>query len=493
MEINFGLNVAELKLGKQVAVKWESARLINGHVILLGDSGSGKTYQLRKLISEMRESSRVPVRFHVFGVHGGEDISVPDTSTVMFSESTDFGFNPLEINPDRNFGGVRKRIQGFISAINRTSIKLGPKQEAVLRHILTDLYEANGFKLDDPESWICKNETSGTVSGKEGRIYLDVPFEEKERAKNAGAQWDSEVKAWYVKEDQYGGPLLRWSPKPFGKHFPTLLDAVRFSKQRLKAMFFGANQATMSSLEAFTKASRAYKAKQISVMKCGENAPDADKLAKALDMARDRAIETYTEYVNAVPSGRELDDLIKYDSVDVMKSVVNRLENLNATGIFRNTPPPFDPKASVWCYDIKALNEDEKKLFVTFRLEAIFANAIQRGVQDNIVEVINLDEAHLFTGDEPENILNKFVKEARKFGVAVILASQAPTHFPDDLISGVGTKILLGIDKFFWPMAIRKLGVNEEALKFIIPKKRMVVQMKVAGKLQSNCQWVDLG
>lgn len=490
MRIEFGSNVSQSKqAGRPVAAEWDSQKTINPHIIMLGDSGTGKTHNLRRFIRGMMASSDRPVRFHLFDVHG--DIDVPGASTVMFSESTDFGFNPLEVNPDPNFGGVRKRIQSFIAAINRTSRKLGHKQEAVLRYLLTDLYVANGFKPEEPVTWSVRDEPppAGIVAG---RVYLDVPFEEKDRAKAAGAQWDTDVRCWYVQEDQHCGPLLRWAPKKFGKHHPTMLDAVRFSSQRLKAMFLGTSQVAVRYLEDVNRASRSLRAKEMVAMRRGEDAPDAEKLQRDVDNARSKAIEAYTEYVNAVRSGRELDDVIKYDSVEVLKSVVDRLENLNAIGIFRNTPPPFDLRAPVWRYDITALSEDEKKLFVTFRLEAIFARAIQRGVQSDVVEVVVLDEAHLFVSDDPDHILNKLVKEARKFGVAVVLASQAPTHFSDDLISGVATKVLLGLDKFYWDLARRKLGLDEGSLRFIVPKRRMVVQMKVAGELQSNSIWVNL-
>lgn len=123
----------------------------------------------------------------------------------------------------------------------------------------------------------------------------------------------------------------------------------------------------------------------------------------------------------------ELTDIIKYDSREVMKSVVERLENLNAIGIFKDLPPPFDPNLNIWRYDIKALSMDEKKLFVSFVLESIFYHAMQRGLQEDIVEVIVLDEAHNFLSDYLENITNVIAKEARKFGLAMFCASQSPT------------------------------------------------------------------
>src|SRR3546814_9934988 len=92
------------------------------------------------MISEMRQTNEGrPLRFHVFDVHG--DIEIEDASSVMFSEQTQYGMNPLRVNPDPHFGGVRKKVQGFISTMNRVSGALGTKQEACLRNILYDSYE----------------------------------------------------------------------------------------------------------------------------------------------------------------------------------------------------------------------------------------------------------------------------------------------------------------------------------------------------------------
>lgn len=42
------------------------------------------------------------------------------------------------------------------------------------------------------------------------RIYLKVPFIEKETAKNLGARWDSEKKSWFIPEGMTEAPFQRW-------------------------------------------------------------------------------------------------------------------------------------------------------------------------------------------------------------------------------------------------------------------------------------------
>jgi hypothetical protein len=52
--------------------------------------------------------------------------------------------------------------------------------------------------------------------------YLMVPFEEKEEAKRLGAQWDSEVKRWYIPDTRDTAQFEQWIPKsPPKRQYPT--------------------------------------------------------------------------------------------------------------------------------------------------------------------------------------------------------------------------------------------------------------------------------
>src|SRR5690606_14498945 len=121
MKITFGIKVGDEARGGQTPLIWDSSQTINPHAIVLGDSGVGKSYTLRNMAHDIAQDGRT--RVHIIDVAG--DLGVAGASSVKFSESTDFGFNPLEINPDPDFGGVRKRIQSFLAAINRSQHKLG--------------------------------------------------------------------------------------------------------------------------------------------------------------------------------------------------------------------------------------------------------------------------------------------------------------------------------------------------------------------------------
>lgn len=100
-------------------------------------------------------------RVYVFDVHGdiGENIGKSNISTVDFSETAGNGINILEISPNRQYGGPRKRINEVIKTINKTGTKLGPRQIASLSRYLKSLYASKGIKMKDPSTWNRKSPT----------------------------------------------------------------------------------------------------------------------------------------------------------------------------------------------------------------------------------------------------------------------------------------------------------------------------------------------
>lgn len=493
MQVQFGIDAGAKRRNEILPVMWDSQRLANAHTLITGMSGAGKTHLLRGMIrSCLRTNSDRPVRIHVFDVHG--DIEIEGASSVLFSEQTEYGLNPLRVNPDPHFGGLRKRVQGFIGTMNKVMTKLGGKQEAALRNILYDVYAMHGFSPDDSATWrIDESNNHLFTHSSANRLYLDIPKSEKDLAKQvAEVMWDGRegIYCWWIDPANYHGAITRWKPKTMGRTHPSIMDALRHARRVLEMSFLGADEEAITHLEIFNRRTRQYQNKVLERMRRGgvEGAED-EKAQEDLDKAAVKAIESFTKYVESIKTGRELADVMKYDSTDVLKSVVDRLENLNAIGVFKSTPPPFDPSAPVWRYDLRALSLTERKLFVLFRLEELFAQALERGEQSEVTEIVILDEAHLFVDDDPENILNTIAKESRKFGMGLVCASQSPTHFPEDFISSVATKVILGIDESYWRSAATKMNVPEEAIRWVRLQQSMLVQLKEKGQAKNDWRW----
>lgn len=49
------------------------------------------------------------------------------------------------------------------------------------------------------------------------RFMLDVPFPEKDRAKELGARWDPDFKRWFVPAGRDLVPFAKWFPKENGR------------------------------------------------------------------------------------------------------------------------------------------------------------------------------------------------------------------------------------------------------------------------------------
>ncbi|MFD2274710.1 helicase HerA domain-containing protein [Undibacterium arcticum] len=90
MQINLGSNANDARNGRDVPVTWDSRRTISSHGLVLGDTGTGKSTMLRKIISQACATSAGRLRVHVIDPHG--DMGIDGASSVKF-----FGINGLWI------------------------------------------------------------------------------------------------------------------------------------------------------------------------------------------------------------------------------------------------------------------------------------------------------------------------------------------------------------------------------------------------------------
>ena len=408
--------------------------LVNNHMMIVGGSGSGKTYNLRKIIRELVKDPKNTI--HVIDVHGDIDIGDDVTDTIKFSETSPNGLQPLALSADLDYGGVRKKIRSFISMLNRTTRALGSKQEPVLMNLMQDLYAANGFYADTPASWDIKTDIR----------------------KNANPR--------------------------FPKKFPTISDLKKFTEYKYKQMYIGTNSKTIAKLEQFNKKMKTLQ----NGFKKQTKGEDVE-----LEQLKEETKALFGEYLDSIENGVELDELIKYDSKEVVRSIYEKLEVLESTGLFKDKFPEFDKTKSVKRYDIKSLSKDEQKMVVDVLLENIFLECKQTGIKDEANTYIIIDEAHMFISNEDTHIMNILAKEARKFGIGQVLASQSFTHFSDDIIQSTATKIILGIDEMFRAGSAKKLDVDVKRFGYIIPHKTAMIQLKNKNASDNRFWDVELG
>jgi len=490
MQIDFGL-----KLPSTDALVWDPSALINPHLIVAGDTGSGKTANLRHWCEQLARQGRASglERVHVFDSHG--DIDVP-ASNVRFSQASEWGYNPLEMDPDRDFGGPRRAVANFIGLLQRSSRRLGPIQESVLRTLLYEAFEWRGFRLDDPSSWrIDVHEARGRRPQHlpEGRVYLDIAHSEKDIAKGVAREeglslrFDTEARCWWT--DTHAGGLLRWPEMSWGKRMPTVHDVLSIARLKLRQLFIGTDQKGLLALENVCRAQAALVRKIKDTHR--RSAEENEELLQAeRDRAAEKAMNATKAFIEKIATGTEIDELIKYESADTLKSIIDRLENLVATGICRSVSPPFDEDALIWRYDLRAYGDDERRIMVEHRLERMLQEAIARGQTSRLRTIVVIDEAPKFLSEESDHVVTKAINEARKFGLGLFLLAQSPTQFPEQVLAGVGCKVILGLDPMYHRMAASRLALDMAYIQRIRPYELALVNMKRRGQVP---EWLPLG
>jgi hypothetical protein len=419
----FGVDDRAWRAGQAVVPAiMDTAQLINGHMLIAGMSGTGKSYQVMRYLDS---AHRQGVEVDVFDVH--EELhEVSGAVACKFSEATQLGYNPLVPSLDPHSGGIRRQIEAVVDVINRTSRKLGPRQESALKHLLSEVYTLRGMYPDNPASW-------------DKRLITESEFDEIIERRDYQA----------LRQCQ---PILR--------------DVISYAERKLKALTFGSDSRAVSALERVEKTT----AKIHSLRSRRGKAVTEEELArleKQLEEEKASAIEAYAEYVGAMETGREYSEASRYTNAETIKSLLERLQELQDGGIFRSNPPEWRLNAAqgtLRVHQIGSLRDDERKLLFYMRCEAILRRSMDAGKTDRLRHVIFADEGHLYYSEDAENPINRIAKEGRKFGLAMVIGSQSPTHFSEDFLTNCGTIVLCGINSTYWEMATRKLRCDREVL-----------------------------
>jgi hypothetical protein len=435
----FGIEDGPWRNARQVVPSvLDTSELINGHMLLAGMSGTGKSYQLLRYIDSAQRNG---IEVDVFDVHEELD-QIPGCVARKFSEATMLGFNPLVPSLDPHSGGIRRQIEAVVDLINRTSRKLGPRQESALRHLLSEVYGLRGMYADNPASW-------------DRRIITEAEF-------------DDLVQRRDYQELRRCQPLLR--------------DVLSYAERKLKAITLGADSRSISALERVEKTTAKLHTLRT---KRGKAVTDEEvaRIEQQWSDEKANAIEAYSEYINGMETGREYADLARYSNVETLKSLMERLQDLQDSGIFRSNPPDWEG-ATVRVHQLASLRDDERRLLFFMRCEAILRRAMDAGRTDRLRHVIVADEGHLYYDQDPDNYIARISKEGRKFGLGLVIGSQSPTHFADDFLTNCAAVVLCGLHSSFWDGATRKLRCEREVLASTRAREVVAIKYQRLGETE---------
>jgi len=440
MKHYLGLNEYALRQKREEwGVTYEPERLINSHLMLLGMSGVGKSFQSKLLIGGAASGG---VEVDVFDCHD-ELQSIPNASSIKYSQATAYGYNPLVLSTDPDSGGVNRQVEFLVGLVKQTTKQFGSKQEAVLRNLLVDVYMARGIWPDNPRSW-----HKQCITEREHQALIDAK---------------------------------RWSE--LRNYYPTMVDLMSFARRKAMALLIGGDNKCVTAFEALTKLKSRLNSLNSKWAKAHDDS-EIEKIQNQIGETKQKAIETYAAFLEAMETGREVDDVFKYDSVDVLTSVMQRLDILAAAGIFRSNAPDFGG-ARLRVHQIKSLSDDQQTMFVKLRLREIFEEVKRLGPTPTGTElrrVCFIDEAPRYMVNDKDDIINVIARESRKFGLGLWCAGQEPTRFPESFVSNCGCTMLLGIHSMFWKGAISNLRITEDGLRYIKPKEVISVKLQKEGQ-----------
>ena len=428
-----------IQMGLDTPIFYEPHALINAHMLVSGMSGTGKSFQMMGFLSSAIEAG---IEIDVFDAHD-EFENLPGAAVAVFSQATGYGYNPLVLDTNPHTGGVNSQVDFFVRLIKNVTPHFGVKQEAALRNLLIDTYAVHGIFQERPQSWhkhsiLESQRQEFIVRGELGELY---------------------------------------------ECYPTMEALKDFAKSKLLALSIGLDNKCVTTFEVLHKLRK----RLVVLQKSYERALSKELMQdfeSKIENQQCKCVDAYTEFISSPESGQEAEDILKYDSVDVLRSVLQRITLLSATGILNANEPPFG-NSMVRVHQMKSICNEQQILYVKLRLQAIFERWKKKGTVLQASpprHIVFLEEAHNYFTEDAGDIVNIIAKEGRKFGLGLWCASQQPTVFPESFLTNCGSTLLLGIHTAFWRRAVTMFRISEKTLRGVKPKEVMVVKF-----LQDGC------
>jgi type IV secretory pathway VirB4 component len=153
-----------------MGVYWNPERLPNGHVVVIGASGSGKTQTLKALAYELHRTYP-KLRIVIIDFHGDQELT--GERCFPLHMSSPWGINPLVVNLDPEGGGPNLQAIA-VTATLKKNLQLGPNQEGLLLEILQECYRKQDILQASRETW-----------ANEPPDFSDLQYELKQRSDHA--------------------------------------------------------------------------------------------------------------------------------------------------------------------------------------------------------------------------------------------------------------------------------------------------------------------
>lgn len=420
----------------------DKKELENSHLLFSGGSGSGKTYNLKRVMSELAKKQKVLV---VIDYHG--DLKTVGENLIKFSYANDtHAINPFELELDVEQGGVKTQAEVVLRILGTyffTKGRITKKQENLLEEIILDTYATKGIIQDDISTW---NKPVPTMKDL-GKVfeYIMRRAEGKVEADEAD---DAEE---------------------------NVLMSIKSSLNAIKKIVtdFKAIKGTPLQTEMI---------EHLKVLK-----------EKTDGIIMDEVELEKGEISNMDFSKIKIDYYLQQGNIKSFMNLYNYVYKVANINFFGSNLPKL--KRGINRIDLSAFTSIGKpliaKLISELLMQKFFRSAMVRGEYKfskqyipgtKFDRVIVIDESKIAMPSGVEkndhfNIINRIVTESRKFGLAIILASQRIDHYSDEMLSNISTKIILGAKAIDYNRISKAIGIKQNIIQnaFSIRDKRVAI------------------
>ncbi|YAF99282.1 MAG: ATP-binding protein (plasmid) [Nodularia sp. CChRGM 3473] len=190
---------------------WNPTNLPNGHVAIIGTSGSGKTQTLKAIALELPKLFP-ELHLIIIDYHGDQDL--PNEICYALDMESPNGINPLVIDLDTKGGGPALQAIA-VAATLRKALTMGVNQEGLVIEILVGCYKRLGIIQEDPKTWTIEPPTFADLRDEMNSRIEDGCKESQKLALKMAATFEYGI--FTKPQSSLNSPIIRFDLSALGK------------------------------------------------------------------------------------------------------------------------------------------------------------------------------------------------------------------------------------------------------------------------------------
>ncbi len=393
-------------------IVWDYRKEQNPHLMVIGKSGSGKTYLLRKILNHFAMNEKGRINVFVIDFHG--DLEIEECQTIEYNknDASSSGIGVFEFDYYSKAGGIYNRVDELVKIFENSFFpQMSPLRKALLKKLLLDVYIQKGYDPEDKSTW---NKPLSELPSLEdlGNLISKIVAILQDMKKNKGTE---------------------------GVYYSVAIEQFKM---------------LMNKKADFTEDELKQKADEIYELYKKELIEGEESIEEKLGI---KDFKFYT----------------KKNVLSGLESIEIYINAMIESKIFSKSNPSFEKGKNVFRFNLKYLEDDLMLFIANLIIQRIFTKLRMRyeykkGENTDINTYILIDESKLILPNKEKNndlhYINRIVSEARKFGLGIVLASQRIAHYSQEMLSNMSTKIVLNTDESEQPIVKRKLAIKEDKI-----------------------------